>query len=163
MKIPSLNIHRRVLAAGSQHTRITRPHLMRFLARTQFVWVVTLGLFLLLSSSCGEQKVMLTQQQDSQSVHVHAGETIVLQLDENPSTGFTWEITQIDSTILTLQDSTYTQNPSKPGETGVGGTHVWTFVAKQPGTIHLQLKLWRKSQGASSSTQWYNVTLDVQQ
>ena len=162
MNIPSLNIHRHVLASGSQQTRITRSHLRPFFTKAPFVWIAAFGFFLLLCSGCGAQKVTLTQQQDNQSVHVQAGETITLQLDENPSTGFTWEITQMDPNLLTLQDSTYTQNSSGPGETGVGGTHTWTFVAKQSGTVHLQLKLWRKSQGTSSPTQWYNVTLDVQ-
>jgi len=162
LNIPTLNIYKHILAGGSQHERTPRPRLMRFLTRERLVWAVTLGLFLLLFSSCGTQGIVITSTQNGQSVQVHTGDTIVLQLDENPSTGFTWEVSKTDATILTLQDSTYTRAPGNPGEVGRGGIHIWTFMATQPGTVHLQLKNWRSFEGASSATHWYNVTLEVQ-
>lgn len=157
-----MNIHKRVLAGFSQPAKATHSQLMCLGKREVLVWAVMLGIFLLFFSSCGNQGIVITHMQDGQSVQVHAGETIVLQLDENPTTGFTWEVSQTDATILTLQDSTYVPEPGNPGETGRGGTHIWTFVTKHPGTAHLQLKNWRSFEGASSATQWYNVTLEVQ-
>jgi WD40 repeat protein len=52
--------------------------------------------------------IKMTESQNGQSIQAHVGNTIVLQLDENPSTGYLWAISKTDPTILALQDSTYT-------------------------------------------------------
>jgi inhibitor of cysteine peptidase len=132
---------------------------MCFRKRWVLVWVVTLGLFLLSLSSCGNQTVVITKTENGKSVQAHSGDTIVLQLDENASTGYTWAASKTDATILALQDSTYTASGNVPGS---GGTRVFTFLAKKAGTVHLQLKYWRSFVGDSSVTQRYSVTVEVQ-
>lgn len=133
--------------------------LVCFHKRWVLVWVGTLGLFLLSLSSCGNQAIVITQTENGQSVQAHSGNTIVVQLDENASTGYTWVVSKTDATILTLQTSTYTASGNAPGS---GGTRVFTFLAKKPGTVHLQLKYWRSFVGDSSVTERYSATIEVQ-
>jgi len=102
---------------------------------------------------------MITQTENGKSVQAHSGNTIVIQLDENASTGYTWAVSKTDATILTLQTSTYTASGNVPGR---GGTRVFTFLAKKPGTVHLQLKYWRSFVGDSSVTERYSATIEIQ-
>jgi inhibitor of cysteine peptidase len=135
------------------------PQLPYLQKRLMFIYALTCGLCLLFLSSCGNQTITMAQTDNGKSVQVHAGDTIVIQLDENASTGYTWAINKTDTTILTLQSSTYTSSGNLPGS---GGTRVFTFLAKNPGTVQLQLKYWRSFEGDSSIIQRYNVTIEVQ-
>jgi inhibitor of cysteine peptidase len=102
----------------------------------------------------------LTEADKGKTVQVHTGDQITLQLDENPSTGYLWAIDKTDNAVLALQHSDYTPTPG--GALGSGGTRVFTFIAKNPGTVHLQLKLWRSFEGDSSIIQRYDITIQVQ-
>lgn len=132
--------------------------------RRKLCWIGNglLCLLLLLLASCGSQsgKVLLTRADQGKTVVAHVGDQITLQLDENPSTGYQWSIVQTDNQVLELQHSTYTPTPS--GLVGSGGTRLFTFVAKKPGTVHLQLKLWRSFEGDASISDRYSVMLQIQ-
>jgi inhibitor of cysteine peptidase len=127
-----------------------------------YISCFSLGVFLLFFSSCGSQmgKLTLTEADKGKTVQVHTGDQITIQLAENPSTGYLWAIDKTDNTVLALQHSDYTPTPG--GALGSGGTRVFTFIAKNPGTVHLQLKLWRSFEGDSSIIRRYDVTIQVQ-
>jgi inhibitor of cysteine peptidase len=88
------------------------------------------------------------------------GDTIAVQLDENPTTGFRWAPEQDNPDVLAPQPSEYTQAPG----TGVGGggRKRFVFEASKPGTCRLAFKLWREWEGDRSITQRFEVTIVVQ-
>jgi len=135
------------------------PQLASWRKRFVFLYALSGGFFLLCFSSCGTQTITMTQTDNGKAVQVHAGDTMVIQLDENASTGYTWAVNKIDTTVLLLQSSTYTASGNVPGS---GGTRVFTFLAKNPGTVQLQLKYWRSFVGDSSIIQRYSITVEVQ-
>ena len=52
---------------------------------------------------------------------------------------------------------------SRPGRPiGAGGTRTFTFIAKNAGTVDLQLKLWREWEGDSSIRERFEVTIDIE-
>lgn len=65
---------------------------------------------------------------NGKTVTVNDGSTFKIKLDENPSTGYSWN--ESYSAGLTLIDSKYIQGASMPG---AGGTHLWTIKASQKG------------------------------
>ena len=105
-------------------------------------------------------KFMLTQADNGRTIQAHTGDQIIISLDENPSTGFLWAIDKTDNSMLTQQSSDFTPMPG--GALGSGGTRVFTFVAKNAGTVNLQLKYWRSFEGDSSIIRRFNVTIQVQ-
>jgi inhibitor of cysteine peptidase len=143
-------------------SRPKSSHIRPFQKGVVIIACVALGVFPLFFASCGAQtgKVMLTATDNGKTVPVHTGDQVTIQLAENPSTGYLWAIDKTDNAVLSLQDSDYTPTPG--GALGSGGTRVFTFVAKKPGTAHLQLKLWRSFEGDSSILQRYAVTIQVQ-
>jgi len=85
------------------------------------------------------------------------GDTIVISLHENPSTGFQWTFDQEGDMILASLGSTYVK-PSAFG-IGGGGLRSWTFNVKRDGDIHLAFKLWRAWEGSTSITERFNIEI----
>ena len=61
-----------------------------------------------------------------------AGDVVIISLPENPTTGFSWNMTL--SPGIALLNSTYVRTPVPAGVAGSGGTHVWTLSMQQTGT-----------------------------
>ena len=145
-----------------------RHHCVCFKKGLVYTFYFAFGISLLLLVSCGTtntgggrtvSNITLTEVDKGKTIDVHQGTEVLIRLKENPTTGYRWAIDQIDDTVLPLQSSNFSSTPS--AGVGAGGTRIFTFTAKQPGTVHLQLKLWREWQGDSSIIERYDVTIQV--
>jgi len=98
-----------------------------------------LALVLVMATACSTAKqVSLTTADQGGKVEVKVGGLIVIKLDDNPSTGFTWEAKDLDTTMFEqVGDSTFIS--SNPGLVGSGGTLTITFKALKAGTASLTL------------------------
>ena len=61
------------------------------------------------------------------SLNVTVNETVLVQLPENPTTGYTWNVTLTSG--LELLNDTYIQDKAPEGMVGVGGVHEWLIQA----------------------------------
>jgi inhibitor of cysteine peptidase len=104
--------------------------------------------------------IKLTQTDKGKSITVHPGDEIVITLPENPSTGYSWATDKIDESMLTSQTSTTSSTPG--AAIGTGGARTFSFRARQSGTVHLQLKLFRAWQGDSSIIDRFDATIQIQ-
>lgn len=75
------------------------------------------------------------------------GDTLVLALDENPTTGYRWAVAQPPAKAqLRAAGDTYATKPADPQMVGVGGTRRLRFVAVAAGKTQLELHLRREWQ-----------------
>jgi inhibitor of cysteine peptidase len=131
-----------------------------------------IALVLLIVSGCGatdspgdrredEQlsTVTLTHADNGQSVEVRPGNTIVIPLAENPTTGFRWAVDQLDDQIVTIVRVDYMSGTD--GGLGSGGTRLFTLKAEHSGTMQLRFKLWRDWEGETSVIGRFAVTVQV--
>jgi len=58
-------------------------------------------------------------------------EVIMISLAENPTTGYTWNITLSEG--LALLKDVYVQDEAEEGMVGVGGVHEWFIEAVEAG------------------------------
>jgi inhibitor of cysteine peptidase len=86
------------------------------------------------------------QSADGRTVDVGRDETIALHLDENPTTGYRWQVTA-DPPIEFRSDEFL---PSAGAGVGAGGRRVVTFRTGAAGEFRVRAKLWREWQGDSS-------------
>ena len=144
---------------------VARPRLW---PRRIAVWAILAGLGVALLAGCrianGQAPetrhtavVTLTPEDNGKAVEVHAGDIVILRLDENPATGFQWAIDKNDNASLALQSSDYLPAPGP--RLGGGGQKVLTFTAQQAGTVMLQLKYWRQWEGDASIRERFAVTV----
>jgi inhibitor of cysteine peptidase len=61
------------------------------------------------------------------SLNVTVNKKILVQLPENPTTGYTWNVTLTNG--LELLNDTYVPDKISEGMVGVGGVHEWIIQA----------------------------------
>jgi len=71
---------------------------------------------------------------NGKAITVKSGETFTVKLDENPTTGYSWNMTVGDG--LKVVSDRYVAN--KTGLIGSGGYHVWTIQATKAGTYQIK-------------------------
>ena len=102
----------------------------------------------------------LTEADAGRGVLLHVGDDLVLQLAENPTTGYAWSVEAPSAAGAALREAPARfQAPAGP-EAGAAGAREFRFEAVAPGAADLQFKLWRDWAGEASVTK--RVTLRVQ-
>ncbi|MFF3652565.1 protease inhibitor I42 family protein [Streptomyces sp. NPDC002181] len=92
------------------------------------------------------------------SVTLRLGQSTDVVLEENPSTGYEWQITALPSP-LRLKSSTYTPSPNPSHMVGRGGVHTFRFTAVRRGTGDLKFAYRRP--GESSTPPGETLTVKV--
>ena len=109
-----------------------------------------LAALIILTTGCGSQKVggtlqvsppeqvNLTASNNGEKITLFAGQELVIQLDGNPSTGYTWDAKDLDTTMFNqVGDATFSS--SNPNLVGSGGTLTLFFRVLKTGTATLTL------------------------
>jgi inhibitor of cysteine peptidase len=100
----------------------------------------------------------ITKADAGKTITVSPGGTITISLDENPTTGFRWELEPANDAALELLSSEYIA----PGAgVGGGGRRLWTFKARRSGEVRLVLKRRRVWQKDDSDGERFEVTIGV--
>lgn len=94
---------------------------------------------------------------DGRSCLLSVGELVVVELAENPTTGFQWSL-EADEGVR-LQASEYVQDPG--GAIGGGGRRRFPMVIYQPGAFSIRAKLWRSWEGDRSICARFGLVFQV--
>lgn len=88
------------------------------------------------SSSSTPQTIQITPvAQTGTTVDANVGDTIVVSLDANATTGYSWKFTAGDT--FTIVSSKYVPSPAPSGMVGTGGTQVVTLKVTKAGQSDL--------------------------
>ena len=110
---------------------------------------ITLFSLLLIFSSCSKNKKSNSDNMKTDYV-MAINETIQIELESNPTTGFAWKWTNKES--VSIVDSTGTEYiPDTPALTGSGGKEIWKFTGLKSGTDTIKLEYCRPWDPVSTS------------
>ncbi|HTX91873.1 MAG TPA: protease inhibitor I42 family protein [Anaerolineales bacterium] len=126
----------------------------------KLVFIATIFVVLAMASACGPQKTKLSASDNNKSIDAAVGGQIVIALSGNPSTGYTWEAKDLDSSMFQQVGETQFKS-SNPGLAGASGTQTLTFKALKAGAATLTLiyhRPWEKDV-APLDTFTINVTV----
>jgi len=108
--------------------------------------LLALGLVLILSalifSGCWPPKeVKLDASANGSQVELKKGQALVITLESNPSTGYRWEVVELDESILRQmgEPEFKVSDPREPPPPGAGGWETWRFEAVSAGQTALEL------------------------
>jgi inhibitor of cysteine peptidase len=101
----------------------------------------------------------LDQTDSGRTVEVRTGDTIVLRLAENRTTGYQWQIEQIDQEKLDLADDSFVLAPN--AAIGTGGVREFRFVVRSAGESVLTLRYCQPWDSEASVIQRFSVRLAV--
>ena len=104
-------------------------------------------------------EVIIDESYNGRQIEVVYNSRVILQLPENPSTGYRWELKPLNDETLKLQGDTY-QAPNTI-TMGAGGTRVFEFIAQSPGTVYLNLHLKKPWDSVSEATEVFEITVQV--
>ena len=91
------------------------------------------------AAPAGRSASTLTQADDGRTLDLHAGQTVVVVLDSNRSSGFNWVVLESKTNSI-VQDGAPTYVP--PGPKKENGTETWRFRAVHPGeeTVRMEYR-----------------------
>lgn len=96
--------------------------------------------------------IVVTEEQNHATVTVQKGNSIIVRLQENPTTGFSWNLTT--SPGLQVVSDTYIPSDTTGRLVGSGGTHVWDISAHSAGRQSIQavyMRPWEPVTGNETS------------
>ena len=128
--------------------------------QTTLVLMVVLGI-VVGAAGCNPKAISLGADADGAQVELAVGERLVIRLDGNPSTGYTWEVKEGAGTILAQVGETEFEG-GDPSLVGSGGTQTLTFEAARAGTTTLVLVYHRPWEVGVEPVDTFTVTVTVQ-
>ena len=113
----------------------------------------------LASCDCLDPAIQLDADDNGTAVTVAVSECFRVSLNSNPSTGYVWEVAESDASILETTGQRFAPAPG-PDMPGKGGTDIWDFTGRSPGSTTLRLEYRRpwETEGALDS---FEVTVTV--
>ena len=98
--------------------------------------------------------VTVTDRDNNETIDLNTGDTLVLRLTSNPSTGYSWRITQNNDALLAPQGQP-AYVPAASGLIGAQGTQVFTFTAAATGGDALTLSYQRPNSGSQDANTFH--------
>jgi inhibitor of cysteine peptidase len=118
----------------------------------------------LVLSGCSGRTLKISADDNGSTIEMKKGQSLVLSIGGNPTTGYTWEVESFDQTILqSVGEPDYsTDFRLRPGMTGVGGTYKFKFTAASAGATTLKLKYWRTFEPENPPVETFEISVNVQ-
>jgi inhibitor of cysteine peptidase len=117
-------------------------------------------------SSSPSDTIRLDASANGSTVPVAPGTPIILELDSNPTTGYSWMVTSLpDAGHVALDspiDGVYTATPVASSVVGSGGTQSWDLHATKAGTTSIALAYARPWESGVPPVEAFSVTFVVQ-
>jgi inhibitor of cysteine peptidase len=92
-------------------------------------------------------------------VTVQVNETFSIDLESNPTTGYTWNV-HADENIVNLVDKIFEERSSH-GRVGNSGKDIFTFKGLKSGETALHFYYFRTWESQENATRDYTVTVSV--
>ena len=107
--------------------------------------MVVMLLMTIVATGCGPTgEVKLDMADNGRQIEVEVGQILAISLESNPTTGFGWELVELEDPILQLMGEAEFQ-PSESNEiVGAGGTETFRFEVVSTGQTTLTL-VYRRS------------------
>jgi inhibitor of cysteine peptidase len=130
------------------------------LMRTFFV--MSFILIFALFSGCGTNGSSLTDADNGKQISMRPGEILTLTLESNPTTGYSWQVMELDSAVLTQEgDPEYKQSSGAEGLVGAGGTETFRFKAVGSSETTLELGYMRPWESVPP-VETFTIQVDVE-
>lgn len=106
-------------------------------------------------------QLIITEADNGKTINVKQGQTFSLKLNENPSTGYSWQL-ELSSGLKLLSDKYYSSQSSGTNGrifVGAGGYHLWVIQAKNKGSQQVEATYERPWEQAGIKTFKLNVVV----
>ena len=110
-------------------------------------------------SAAGGAERRVNAPSDGQVIEVGVGDELVLELAGNPTTGYNWEVGEIDGSIIEqVGEADFKADSALIGS---GGVVTLTFTGVAPGEAHLKLVYHKSWEADVAPLEEFNITIHV--
>jgi len=102
----------------------------------------------------------LTNSDDGATIGLKTGQMLAVRLDSNPSTGYSWQVSQVNDAVLKQQGEPQFIRPAD-APPGAGGAQVFLFSAAAGGSTTLMLVYRRSFEPEVAAAQTFTVQVTV--
>ncbi|MBU0512870.1 MAG: protease inhibitor I42 family protein [Chloroflexi bacterium] len=106
-------------------------------------------------------EIMIDSDDRDSQIDMTMGQVLIVSLPSNPTTGFQWEVAEIDGVVLQQGEAT-DYEASQPVLEGSGGVETFYFEAKSAGQITLKLIYHRSWEEGVDPVDEFSVSVVVQ-
>jgi inhibitor of cysteine peptidase len=106
-------------------------------------------------------EIKLTKNDNGKTVETQIGKSVVIELPENPTTGYVWVLDVKEGTdVVHLSSSRYTE----VNNSGIGGGGMRTFVVniQSSGTAKIEMKLRRQWEPKDVAIDQFKIVIKSQ-
>jgi inhibitor of cysteine peptidase len=122
--------------------------------------VLLLSMVLLVSlTSCGGKTFKLDEDSNGESIEITKGATLSISLQGNPTTGYNWELAEVDQSIL--KPAGEVDYKSGSPLIGSGGVYTFKFEAVETGSTNLKLIYYRSFEEDTPPVNTFELTVLV--
>jgi len=115
------------------------------------------------TNSGSPKEVPVDTSYSGKTVEVSVDDSVIITLDSNPTTGFSWALKEISDGSV-LQEAGHEYNapqPTEPPLLGAGGKEVWTFKALKKGTSNISMEYRRPWEQGVQPAETFSLTVVV--
>lgn len=91
--------------------------------------LIVLMLALVACGGTGDDEVTVTEADAGETVTLDPGQVLVVRLESNPSTGFSWQAVEVPDVLEGSTDRSHEEGEQAGDVVGAPGTDVFTFTA----------------------------------
>ena len=107
--------------------------------------------------------ITLADGDSGRVARVARGQTVVIRLSSNRSTGYRWTLAPFPAGVVTpLGDPVYTSAGAPSGAVGAGGVEAWSFLASESGRQELRFEYRRPWEREVAAARILRYTIAVQ-
>lgn len=111
-----------------------------------------------------KQSVKLTENDNRGALVLEKGQRVVVELEENPTTGYVWKLAEEKlSGVVKLVETKYEPYSTEPTFVGGGGKRTYIFEATEYGNAMVKLVYCRPWQCETSTAKEFSVTTNVKE
>jgi inhibitor of cysteine peptidase len=107
------------------HCSMQEGKMMRRLSVWSIARIVLLSLVVLLFGCNSVKEIRIDESNEGEQIELAPGEILVVRLESNPSTGYQWEIEELDERVLRKIEAVFESAGGKDPPPGTGG---WTNI-----------------------------------
>jgi inhibitor of cysteine peptidase len=102
---------------------------------------------------------LYNESANGQTIHLAIGQTIEICLEENPTTGFRWQLmADLEAACATISDA-FVHPGGPPGR---GGEHRWIFEAVRSGGCDIELRYRRRWGNPVEPERMFRIHVEVE-